>query len=245
MTATRMLRNALHTFSHTFSPLAIRNMRLYLGGQTISLVGTWMQSTAQAWVVWQISHSTVDLGVNAMLSLLPFLVLGPWIGSVADRFDRRRLLIATQTVSMILAATLALLVQSQTVQLWHVDLLALLLGIVNTLDLPSQQTFIGDLSGKQKLREAVVLNAMIWQVSRMVGPAFAGWVIGAIGVALTFWLNALSFIPVIASLALVKTDPQPHSRPTTALNDFRQAIRFIRTEPRVQDMLIFTGLAAT
>src|SRR5438477_12400231 len=124
MKALRVLRSALQTFGHTFSPLTVRNLRLYLGGQAISLLGTWMQSTAQSWVVWQISHSTVDLGINAMLGMLPFLLLGPWVSVWADRLDRRRLLIGTQISSLLLAVALALLVQTGMVQLWHVHLLA-------------------------------------------------------------------------------------------------------------------------
>lgn len=245
MNRLQVLRTALHTFSRTFTPLNIRNLRIYFGGQAISLLGTWMQSTAQAWVVWEISHSTLDLGVNAMLGMLPFLLLGPWLSVWADRLDRRRLLIGTQIGSMILAAILALLVQSGTVQLWHVHLLALLLGIVNALDMPTQQAFIGELSGREQVREAIVLNVMIVQVSRMVGPAFAGWVIGALGVTLTFWLNALSFVAVIASLLVIKGKPTlPRTATGSPLNDFREGVRFIMSEPRLQDMMLFVALIA-
>ncbi len=245
MTVLQMPRNALHTFSRTFAPLSIRNLRVYLIGQAVSLLGTWMQSTAQSWVVWQISHSTVDLGINAMLGMLPFLVLGPWVSVWADRLDRRRLLIGTQICSLLLAVVLALLVQSGTVQLWHVHVLALLLGIVNALDMPTQQAFIGDLSGREQVREAIVLNVMIVQLSRMVGPALAGWIIGALGVTLTFWLNALSFVAVIVSLLVIQATHAPsRARAATPLNDFREGIRFIMSEPRLQDMMLFTALVA-
>lgn len=245
MIQTQMLRDALHTFSRTFTPLRIRNLRIYLGGQAISLLGTWMQSTAQAWVVWQISHSTVDLGVNAMLGMLPFLLLGPWISVWADRLERRRLLIGTQVSSMLLAVILAVLVQTGTVQLWHVHLLALLLGMVNALDMPTQQAFIGELSGRDKVREAIVLNVMIVQVSRMVGPAFAGWVISALGVTLTFWLNALSFVAVIVSLLAVHGNRGlPRANSASALHDFHEGVRFIMSEPRLQDMMLFVALIA-
>ena len=107
MVSLSVLRSALQTFGQTFSPLSVRNLRLYLGGQAISLLGTWMQSTAQAWVVWQISHSTVDLGINAMLGTLPLLLLSPWVSVWADRLDRWRLLIGTQAASLLLAVILA------------------------------------------------------------------------------------------------------------------------------------------
>lgn len=249
MTSLRMPRTALQTFLRTFAPLSIRSLRIYLAGQAVSLLGTWIQSTAQAWVVWQLSHSTVDLGINAMLGMLPFLVLGPWVSVWADRLDRRRLLIGTQAVSLLLAVALALLVQTGIVQLWHVHLLALLLGIVNALDMPTQQAFIGDLSGREQVREAIVMNVMIVQVSRMVGPGLAGWIISALGVTLTFWLNALSFVAVIASLLVIRaTHAQPRlqsrNRTTSTLDEFREGVRFIIGEPRLQDMMIFTAITA-
>src|SRR5262249_3830362 len=178
--------------------------------------------------------------------MLPFLLLGPWISVWADRLDRRRLLIGTQVSSMILAAALALLVQTGTVQLWHVHLLALLLGMVNALDMPTQQAFIGELSGRDQVREAIVLNVMIVQVSRMVGPAFAGWIISALGVTLTFWLNALSFVAVIISLLAIRAGRMlPRSGHGSPLQDFREGVRFIMSEPRLQDMMLFVALIAS
>src|SRR5215470_1005455 len=117
-TLLRSARGTLNAFLDTFSPLEVRNLRIYLGGQAISLLGTWMQVTAQSWVVWELSHSTAILGLVAMLSMLPFLVLGPWAGVWADRLDRRRFLIGSQASAMVLALILALLVQTHTVQVW-------------------------------------------------------------------------------------------------------------------------------
>src|SRR5262245_57121812 len=182
----RGLRSIGFAFLDTFSPLRLRNLRVYLGGQAISLLGTWMQVTAQAWVVWQLSHSTATLGLVAMLSLLPFLVLSPWAGVWADRLDRRRFLIGSQAVSMVLALILAILVQTGVVQVWHVCVLALLLGIVNTFDFTVQTAFVIDLSEKDQLRKSVTLNFAIFQLGRSVGPALAGWVISLFGVSLAF-----------------------------------------------------------
>src|SRR5512142_3280385 len=123
MRGVRMLPNVLRSFGETFSPLANRNLRIYLGGQAVSLLGTWMQVTAQSWVVWKLSHSTATLGLVTMLSLLPFLVLAPWAGVWADRLDRRKFLIGSQALSMLLALILAVLVQTGTVAVWHVCIL--------------------------------------------------------------------------------------------------------------------------
>ena len=172
-------------FLDSFLPLRNWNLSVYLSGQAISLIGTWMQVTAQAWVVWSLTHSTAALGVVAMLGTLPILLLGPWTGVWADTLDRRRLLIVSQTSAMVLAITLALLVQTGVIQVWHVYVLATLLGIVTALDMPTQQAFIGDLSGMEQLRQAVVINNMLFQVSRMIGPALAGLVVARLGAAVS------------------------------------------------------------
>lgn len=233
-----MLRGALHAFLDTFSPLEIRNLRIYLGGQAVSLLGTWMQVTAQSWVVWKLSHSTVILGLVAMLSMLPFLVLGPWAGVWADRLDRRRFLIASQAAAMVLALILAVLVQTGVVQVWHVCVLALLLGIVNTFDLTVQQAFVIDLTDKEYLRKTVVINFALVQVGRTVGPALAGWVINALGVAIAFWLNGLSFIAVIATLFLVRSQQVRRESSGKPLVEFREGLRFIVSQSRLLDLVV-------
>jgi len=127
-------------------------VRIYLSGQVISLIGIWMQQTAQSWVVWQLSHSGTALGIAAMLAFLPTFFLGPWMGVFADRWDRRKVLVATQTSAMILAFVFAILVQTRVIALWHVFVLATLLGIVSALDFPSTQAFIGDIAGMSRSR---------------------------------------------------------------------------------------------
>ncbi|HYS71729.1 MAG TPA: MFS transporter, partial [Thermoplasmata archaeon] len=153
----RSLRNGGRALSDSLAPLKNRNIRIYLGGQAVSLIGVWMQQTAQAWVAWELSHSGTALGVAAMLAALPLLLLGPWVGVYADRWDRRKVLIATQTGAMILAFAFAVLVQTNLIQLWHVFVLAALLGIVSALDFPATQAFIGDLAGMKSVRQAIIL----------------------------------------------------------------------------------------
>src|SRR2546426_6903322 len=193
-------------FLDSFLPLRNWNLRVYLSGQAISLIGTWMQVTAQAWVVWSLTHSTTALGLVAMLGTLPILLLGPWTGVWAAALDRSRVLVATQMGAMVLAATLAVLVQTGAIQVWHVYIFATLLGIVTALDMPAQQAFIGDLSGMEQVRQAVVINNMLFQVSRMLGPALAGLVVAQLGAAPAFWLNGVSFLAVIGRLLMVRAD---------------------------------------
>ncbi len=235
--------SALSTLRESFSPLRFRNFQIYLGGQTVSLIGTWLQVTAQAWLVWTLTGSEEASGIVAMLGALPFLVFGPFAGVIAERYDRRKLLIGTQVAAMILAFILAFLVQTQLVQLWHVYVLSFLLGIVNALDVPTQQTFLGDLSGTTHLRKAVNLNAMILQVSRIVGPAIAGLAVARLGIAPAFWVNGLSFLAVVASLAALKST-QMHSdhKQAKPLHDLMEGLRYLKTQPRIQDLFIFSTL---
>ncbi|MEO8392998.1 MAG: MFS transporter, partial [Chloroflexota bacterium] len=237
------LGNTWRTLRSSFDPLRQRNFRIYLGGQSVSLIGTWLQVTAQGWLVWTLTQSEAALSIVAMLNALPILLFGPWAGVVAERLDRRKLLIATQVASMILAFLLAFLVQSQTIQIWHVYLLAFLLGTVTAFDLPTQQTFLGDLSGMGEVRKAVNLNAMILQISRMIGPALAGFVVGKLGIAPSFWLNGVSFVAVIATLLAVRSN-QVHTevKQVKPLRDLWEALRYLRTQPRLVDLFIISIL---
>jgi MFS family permease len=231
----------LRTILQGFSPLKLPNFRLYISGQAVSLIGTWLQITAQSWVVWELSHSETALGIVAMLGALPILLLGPWAGVLADRLNRRWLLICTQAGMMLLAFTLAALVQLQLVQIWHVYILSGLVGTFAALDFPTQQAFLGDLAGMGEVRKAVNMNAMFLQASRMVGPALAGWVIGQWGTAIAFWLNGASFLAVIASLLAVQATQ--HRQPPTGnsvLADLWEGMRFLRGQPRIQDLLILS-----
>ena len=234
------MKKAFNTLIEGYSPLKLKDFRIYISGQTISMLGTWMQATAQSWVVWQISHSELQLGISAMLGFIPFIFFGPFSGVWADRLNRRRLLIWTQVSAMILAIAFAVLVQTSLIQIWHIYILSFLLGVVNTLDFPAQQAFIGDLSGMENVRKAVVINGAIVQVSRMAGPALAGWIIGALGVAPAFWINGISFIAVIASLLAIKSDQAIHPHKGKPLSDFMAGLRFIKNTPIILDLMILT-----
>ncbi len=237
------MSSVIGTLRSSFSPLRIPNFRIYLGGQAISLIGTWLQATAQGWVVWELSKSSAALGVVNMLGTLPILLFGLWIGVWADRIDRRKLLIGAQLGAMVLAFILAFLVQTGLVQLWHVYVLSFLLGVITAVDMPAQQAFLGDLSGMAEVRKAVNLNAMIIQVSRLVGPALAGFVVARLGAAPAFWLNGISFLAVVVSLLAVRTNKAKTAPSTDSpVRQIAEAFRFIRTQPRLQDLYIFAGL---
>jgi MFS family permease len=201
-----------------------------------------MQVTAQGWLVWELSHSETALGITAMLGALPMLVFGLWIGVWVDRLDRRKILIGSQIAAMLLAFVMAVLVATGTVQLWHVYVLSFLLGCVSAFDFPAQQAFIGDLTGMTAVRKAVVLNAMILQVGRMLGPALAGLVVSSVGIALAFMLNGLSFIAVLISLLIVRSQQVRSSRGDGHLTAVIEGLKFIRSQPRVQDIILYAVL---
>ena len=191
-------------FGHMYAPLRVPNYRMFLAGQTVSTMGSLIQMTAQSWVVYELTHSSAALGTVAMLGSLPLLFLSPYAGTLADRIDRRKLLYGTQLILAGLAATLAILVQTGLIQLWHLYVLAVVTGIVTALDGPALQAFAADLTGPTLIRQAVSLNMMGFQVSRMVGPSVAGLLVGFYGSATAFWVNAASFLAVILALLRVR-----------------------------------------
>lgn len=237
------MNSTLATLGSSFIPLREPNFRTYMIGQAISLVGTFLQITAQGWVVWELTGSNVALGTVTVLSTLPVLLFGPWAGAWADRFDRRKLLILTQVIAMLCAFILAALVQTSLIELWHLYVLAFVLGIVTALDMPAQSAFIGDLTGMGDFRAAMNLNAMFLQVSRIIGPAIAGIIVGLLGAATAFWLNGLSFAAVIVSLMLVRAEQvRSPQGATNAISAFVDGIRYLRTQPRLQDLIAFVVL---
>src|ERR1700743_2060892 len=177
-----------------FPILRNRDIRLYLSGNAVSLIGDWMQQTAQAWVVWELTHSTTALGIVAFFSQIPFFLFGPWVGVLSHRYDRRKILLVTQSLIMLLAFALAALVQTRLLQLWHVYVLAFLLGIVTSFDVTAEQAFFGDLVGTGNIRKAIALNNSLTQLTRLVGPSLAGWLIASVGIATSFWLNGLTIV---------------------------------------------------
>lgn len=240
------MSNLLARFGGAFTPLKLPNFRLYISAQLISNIGTFLQQVAQQWVVWELTRSEAANGIVALMNGLPVLLLTPLAGVWVDRLDRRKVLTATQIGMMLLAFTLALLVQTETVQLWHVFVLSGLLGIVTTFDFTAHQTFLGDLSGMGEVRKAVAMNGMVLQSSRTFGGLIAAWLIAQWGAATAFWINGLTFIAVIISLSQIRISNQSRSsqKHTSPISQLRDALRFLRTQPRMQDMFIFSALIA-
>jgi MFS family permease len=186
-----------------FTSLRQRNFRLFWCGQMISLIGSWMQTIGQAWLVLELTHSAWQLGLVGALQFLPVLLFSIFAGVFADRWHKRRILLFTQSAAMIQALLLWALIATGTVQLWHIYVLAMLLGLTNSLDTPARQAFVVELVGREDLPNAVALNSSLSNLARIVGPGLGGIIIAESGVTMLFLLNALSFLAVLVGLALI------------------------------------------
>ena len=186
-----------------------RDFRLFWSGQLVSLIGTWMQSVGQAWLVLELTDSAFQLGLVTALQFAPILVLSPVGGAMSDRFPKRRIILATQSTMMVQAFVLAILVGSGHVRYWHVAVLAAIYGVGRAIDIPARQAFITDLVGKPDLPNAVALNSVVFNGARIVGPAVAGLLIARFGVSVAFLLNGLSFVAVLAALVAIRTAGYP------------------------------------
>jgi len=195
----------------TFIALRHRNFRLFWCGQLISLTGTWMQSIGQAWLVLQLTHSAWLLGVVGALQFLPVMLLSLFGGVLADRFPKRRVLLFTQSFAMLQAAVLWILVVSGQIQIWEVLVLASLLGLTNSVDMPTRQAFVVEMVGREDLPNAIALNSSVFNMARVVGPGLGGLIIAFLGITPLFLLNAISFIPVLIGLALIRMSDVVHT----------------------------------
>jgi MFS family permease len=229
----------LHSMAQGFIALRHRNFRLFFFGQLISLIGTWMQGLGQQWLVYVLTGSALNLGIVSAFQFLPVLLFSLLGGVVADRVPKRVLIICTQTASMLLALVLGLLTWQHVVQIWHVYLLAFLLGTVNAFDMPARQAFVVEMVGREDLMNAIALNSSIFNGARVLGPAAGAYIINAVGIAGCFFLNALSFVAVIIGLFLMRLTPNAGPRPARR-NPFAQVgegLRYIRGDRRV--LLVF------
>jgi len=207
------------TFPRALRALEHRDFRVFWSGQLFSLIGTWMQSVAQAWLVLELTNSPFKLGLLGALQFGPILLLSFVAGALADRWPKRRLMFVTQTALMLQALALAALAWSGHVRYWHVAALALLYGIANTLDMPVRQSFVVEMVGRADLGNAIALNSAMFNGARVVGPAVGGLLIARYGVGSAFFLNGLSFLAVIAALLAVRAEGLPRPRPELGLAD--------------------------
>jgi len=233
--------------SPTFRSLHVRNYRLFATGQVISLTGTWMQRIAQDWLVLRLTdNSGIALGITTGLQFLPSLLFSLWGGVLADRYSKRQLLIITQAFMGVVALTLGLLDVTGWVEVWHVWVLAFLLGTGNAIDNPVRQSFVVEIVGREDLPNAVSLNSATFNMARILGPALAGLLIAVIDTGPVFLLNALSFIAVIAGLLrmsaeeLHPSDPAPRGR-----GQLREVLHYVRGKPELMLPLTIVAFVAT
>ncbi|HLV80662.1 MAG TPA: MFS transporter [Chthonomonadaceae bacterium] len=230
----------------TFSALKIRNYRLYFTGQGISLCGTWMQSIGQSWLVLKLSGSGTTLGLVTALQTLPVLLLGPWGGLVADRFRKRSILFCTQSGAALLALILGILVATHVVQVWMVCVLATCLGLINTVDNPTRQTFVMEMVGKEYLTNAITLNSSEINVARVIGPAIAGALIARAGMAPCFFLNALSYLAVLWMLFIMRVDELQVTPPVArAKGQLQEGFRYVLANPLLRTTLLMMAIIGT
>ena len=227
----------------SFGALAHRNFRLFFLGQGVSLIGTWMQNIAQGWLVLELTNSPFYVGLVSALGSLGVLLLTLYAGVLVDRTNKHRLVIVTQSLSMLPAFALALLVWSGTVVVWHVAALAAFLGVVNAFDIPARQAFIVDLVGKEDLMNAIALNSSAFNAARVIGPAMAGVLIGALGVGACFFVNGVSYLAVIAGLLAMRLPPYTRApRAGSVWAGLSEAVAFIRADRRVSALVLLMAL---
>jgi MFS family permease len=233
--------------SPTFRSLRVRNYRLFATGQVVSLTGTWGQRVAQDWLVLQLSGgSGVALGIVTGLQFLPVLLFSLWGGLLADRYDKRRLLLGVQVVMGLLALTLGVLDVTGAVELWHVYALAFALGCATAVDTPVRQSFVVEMVGADDLPNAVSLNSATFNGARIVGPALAGLGIAAVGTGWVFLANALTYVAVVSGLARMRTEElRPSARTARGAGQVREGLRYVRERPVLLATMLLVAAVGT
>jgi len=234
--------------SPTFTSLSVRNYRVYFGGSLVSNIGTWMGRVAQDWLVLTIltNHSSRDLGYVTGLQFLPFLLLAPWTGAIADRFPKRDILMVTQTLLAVDSLALGLLTVTGSVQLWHVYVLAFLMGVITAVDNPARQAFVSEMVPSDKIPNAVALNSASFNGGRLVGPGLAGLTIAWWGTGPALLLNAVSFLFVVAALLLLhpaELNPAPRAR--SGRGSAVEGLRYVRGRRDIQLVLLLVFVLGT
>ena len=226
-----------------FRALKHRNFQLFFAGQLVSLIGTWMQSTAQLWLVYRMTNSPALLGIFGFASQIPILFLASFGGYLGDRYNRHRGVIWTQTTAMILSFVLAALTLIGAVRVWEIILIAFFAGIVNAFDVPIRQAFLVQMVGKEDLPNAIALNSSIFNGARIVGPALAGFAIAWIGEGWCFFLNGISFLAVIIALLMMRLDKfEPRASKGSPLQNFVQGFRFAMSDRPIRSALLLLSL---
>jgi len=230
--------------SQSFRALRHRNYQLFIGGQIVSLSGTWMQTVAQSWLVYRLTHSELLLGTAWFCSQICVFALGPLGGLAADRFSRHKLVVATQTLMMLQAFVLAALTLSGRVQVWHVLALAVVLGAINAFDIPGRQSLLIQMTSKEDLLSAISLNSAVFNSARGVGPAMAGLLVAAVGEGVCFLLNGISFLAVIGGLLAMKLPPFVRQKQDSPWNHLKEGFRYAWHHKSVRRLLTVLATAS-
>jgi MFS family permease len=234
------------TIKQVLRSLRHRNYRLFFGGQGISLVGTWMQQIALGWLVYRLTDSAFLLGLVSFAGQIPTFILASFAGVLADRYNRHKIIIITQTLAMIQAALLAILTLTNTIQIWHIISLSIFVGIVNAFDMPTRQSFVIDLvDDKSDLPNAIALNSSMFNTARLVGPTIAGILISVIGEGLCFLLNAISYIAVIIALMMMHIVPKIETiKKEKVLKELKEGLKYAYYFKPIRVLLMFLGLVS-
>jgi len=227
----------------TWRSLRHRNFQLFFTGQLISLVGTWMQTVAQSWLVYRLTGSSAQLGLINFAGQIPLFLLSPIAGYAADRFNRVRVVMATQALSMILAVLLAVLTLTGQIRIWELFVLSTMLGVANAFDVPARQSLFVDMVGREDLMNAIALNASIYNSARMVGPAIAGILVAQIGEGWCFALNAVSYVAVLIALRLMKVPPAAYHKPVgSPWQTIREGFQYSARTTPFRELLALLGM---
>jgi len=228
----------------TFESLRYRNFRLFWCGQLISLIGSWIQNVAQGWLVLELTNSPFLLGLVNSIGSLPVLFLSMFAGVIADRVRKRNLIIVTQTALTILAFALGILTSTGLVKIWHVLIIVFLVGVVNAFDMPARQSFVIELVGRETLMNAIALNSSIFNAARTIGPAIAGIIVSSLGVAGCFYINAISFIPVIIGLSLINGEfrVKREDSSTSLIEDLKLGLKYLRSNQNVFVIILMVAI---
>lgn len=228
-----------------FRALRFHNFRLFFLGQLISLIGTWMQTVAQSWLVYRLSGSSTLLGLVGFSSQIPVFLLSPIGGVAADRYNRHRMIVVTQSASMLLASILAIDTLTGHVRIWHLFVLSALLGIVNAFDIPARQSFFHEMVGRDDLINAIALNSSMFNSARIVGPAIAGILVAWIGEGWCFFCNAVSYIAVIGGLLMMRVEPRViATSDNSAWQHILEGARFVISAKAVRALLLMVAIVS-
>ena len=227
-----------------FASLYYRDFRLFWLGLFIGNVGTWMQMTAISWLLYAITNSPLQLGLNGLFRAVPAIALGLFGGTVADRYDRKRLMLATQIISMLLAFVLGFLAQTGLIEVWHIYALTMLSAIVGTLDAPARQALYPSLVPASVLPNAIALNAMLWKGTALLGPSLAGIAIAAVGTDGAFYANAASFLAVVVALLLMKTPTARGEATGDFMHELKEGVSYVMANNLILAVMVMEGVSS-